>query len=362
MRKFVFITLLFGASTGGLAASAFADNGSGDGNCAPDCREWSFCDGKFKIGGEWRLNQVKEDGLYIGSLNTMGTVPTNLVEIIQPNNIHSFGDRTSGYRAYAAYEFPCCAWELGAIYTYTQANAQTGKVVPGAGQTLTSFYTQGSSNPLSLLQGKWNSNLNQLDIDFSRGLIFGKCFGMRPHIGVRVAWGDQNYHVNAQFVAPLVVASSMPFFLPIGTANVADHLRQKFHGCGIEGRLDSTWDVGYGLSIVGYFGGSVLYSRIDVDNRQLASSVPIMPSDDVSTAPALLSENLDKDRLYTAIPTVEYFVGLEYEAEFCEFEIAAYVGWEQQVYFNLNHFTTYVSKGFGNYSVSSVIVGAEVGF
>lgn len=387
MKKLAFTTLLLGAFVGKLAAAG----GSAEGQCAkpasaqpacaqpascicenpydfcnqpscpPLCADWKFCDGKLIVGAEWLWTQVNEDNLEIGKRYTVShidDVPGKFIDHIHPHD-----NWESGFRAYAIYEFPCCAWELATVYTFLPSSQSTGRHSLDDNQFILGNFTESFS--LSGLRGRWNSQLNQLDFDLSQKMEINGCFSIRPHAGFRVAWGEQKYHVESTLFSPV----PFPNGLAGGTTDVLNRFKQKFHGYGLEAGLLSRWELGCGFFIVGHAGGSLLYAKFDVHSKGrdlLNNNVTVIDSENGcethDEAFTLLRAYADSDNYHAVIPTVEYFLGFEYDVHFCGCDISAHVGWEEQVYFNLNRFTSEFSRGYGNYTASSFVLGGDVRF
>ncbi len=342
MKKFALNALLLGAFVGGMATSA---NAADCFPCQPSCCEWSLCDGRVVVGADYLWWKTEQDGLLYGTTQVAGTqnisssgssssggssvsVPAEFTKEELPN--FKFN---SGYRVYAVYEFPCDQWELGVAYTSVPGNSGKRTL------TTTSAVTVNPTSlvPVSSLSAKWNSNLNIFDVDVARTLKFGECFRLRPHVGFRAIWGDQKFHRTTNFVAT------------IDNQNV-DHFNQKNNGYGVEGGVFADWNFGCGLSFVGHIGGSVVYNTIKVHKRTDVATV-------LGTTTTFVSSTTDHSRIHTATPTVDYFVGLKYGDNMCDFEYNVYVGYEAHVFFDYGRLF-----GNDNYSTQGLTAGLNVGF
>ncbi len=369
MKKFVLSTLLFGVGvvSGAISASEHGggEHGGGEehGSCAPACCEWSLCDGKVRVGADFLWDIVQVDGLKAGEHNFVGTRSTrngdgtSTVPFHDHTDVHVKDIWESAFRVFASYEIPCCEWEVGAIYTYHPAHAKTPSHSDHENSEETNvndeyFTSIARGDHLSSLRGKYHSNLNQFDLDLSRQVKFGECFRIRPHVGFRAAWADQQYDIVS------VLSEEED-----GTRGYKDIYKQDFEGYGLEAGLFATWEIGCGFSIVGHFGGSVLYSEFFASHgvRGFNNACDFTTHRFENTCTPT-EDSRSSHKAKTVIPTVEYFAGLEYENHFCEFEVRARVGWEQQVYFDFNRFDSPFSLGNGNYTASSVVIGADVAF
>ena len=103
----------------------------------------------------------------------------------------------------------------------------------------------------------------------------------------------------------------------------AVELAQRFHGYGVEGGLWSEWDIGAGFSLLWHVGRSILYSRFKI----------------LRETKGFLTEETDlvfrikgKHKVLTGIPTLDYFVGLQYVTLLFGAAFAIHAGWEQHIF------------------------------
>lgn len=316
--------------------------------CRNDCCEWSFCDGKIKLGADWLYWKVTEDNLNLGTVQTQSGGATSP----SVTNIHSLrqkqcGNYDSGYRVNLGYELPCDCWEVNVAYTYMPANSKGATVnLSGPASVIVpnvvdfpfaSIFTE-SGFVATSLSSKWNLTSNYIDVDIARTVCFGECLKIRPHIGFRAAWFDQNLRVSALSAIP-----GSP------VTDVEAVLKERFKGYGVEGGLWAEYNVGCGLSIVGHFGGSVLYSKFNMNTNATGNLV--------SPVAANLGTIQACDSFCSATPTVDYFVGFQYADCMCDMLFSAHVGWEQRIWFDVNR----IARD-GNMGTQGLTLGLEVGF
>jgi hypothetical protein len=65
----------------------------------------------------------------------------------------------------------------------------------------------------------------------------------------------------------------------------------------------------------------------------------------------------DSEKFFTATPSVDYFVGLQYADTMCDMIVKARLGWEQHVLFDTNRMLF-----AGNLSTQGLTLGLDVGF
>ena len=126
--------------------------------------------------------------------------------------------------------------------------------------------------------------------------------------------------------------------------------KEQFQGYGAEGGLWGDWQIGYGFSVIGHIGGSVLYTKTKIHER-----ITQLPIDSQSVS----EENSvhERSRIYSGTPTIDYFIGLQYVDCICDMHVSAKAGWEQQILFNANQFAT-----TGNLATQGLTLGLDVAF
>lgn len=392
MKKFALTTLLLGALTGGFASSAVADDCCFN-PCAPPCCEWSFCDGKFRVGADYLYWKTEADNLQVGSRTTTGSVslhvPTistgtgsgsgsgsgsassgsvafsgsgsgtssaaTIPDALLTDHFHPNFKYDSGFRVWLGYELPCDLWEVSVAYTYLPSRASTGiesVTLPVA--TGNQINIDGIPLPVPLVvpgvgtfpglestAARWSTTFQYIDVDLARTVRFGECFRLRPHIGFRAAWGTQT--LNQVYAFDTTVIG--------GPTTLFSHEKEKYQGYGLEGGLWADYHLGYGLSVVGHVGGSILYTKIKNHAQEFIFTAGATP-------PGIGFAEVHSGTQHTAIPSLDYFAGLQYADNFCDFDFNLHIGWEQHVWFDLSR----LRGRNGNFSQQGLTAGLEVGF
>jgi hypothetical protein len=298
--------------------------------CGNDCCEWDLCDGKITLGADWLYWKVTEDNLLLGSTSNLISEPRTEPLDVHASPLTQSFKYNSGFRVNLGYELPGNCWDINVCYTYLPGHS-TSSTFNSTNPTSHIFTPNRTDFPIlgtildnelvqapTSVSSKWNFNGNNVDVDMGRTVCFGECLKLRPHVGFRVTWFDQNLRFSARSAIaedPLV-------------QNYDAKFSQKFTGCGVEGGLWGEWQVGCGLSVVGHFGGSVLYSKFRLHERAVASNLTVTPGD------VVIAYNCHSFR--NATPTVDYFLGMQYETCFCDMLFSVHAGWEQHVLFDVN--------------------------
>lgn len=300
--------------------------------------EWSILDGKMTLGADWLYWKVQQDGIHPGVISTTDTAVVPAFDTTR--SVHPKFQYESGYRVNLGYELPCDCWDVNICYTYMPSHAKTNKFAAASAAETFVPASGTDDEAYSFFTSKWNLNLNNVDLDIGRTVSFGECLKVRPHVGFRTTWFDQKFR-----------SLSSIMLLDTTASFVAASTKEKFQGYGVEAGLWSDYKLGYGISLVGHFGGSILYSKFKV--RSFGSE-GVIAADGVVTETLLTTGT---DCLYSATPSVDYFVGLQYADNFCDMLVRAHIGWEQHVMFDTNRYMT-----TGNLSGQGLTLGLEVGF
>lgn len=333
-----------------------------------NCCEWNMCDGKFNVGADWLYWKTEQDNMLIGTIVDGNFGNGKEARVFEGHNKRPNYKFDNGFRVWAGYQLPCDCWDVGVSYTYLPSSANivsfhSDDVIDSNGgrngDTVEFFSTYLSDfvlirdvdglngNLYTDYHSKWNSTLNYIDVDVARTICLCECFKFRPHVGFRAAWMDQKLRTLGSLPIPAEGEQ------PESTFATLSLQKQKFKGYGIEGGLWGEWDIGCGLSLIGHVGGSVLYSKFSV-NQQYASVTYI----DINQDPELNFAVDLHDSFWTATPTVDYFLGLNYANCFCDMIFNIHAGWEQHVFFDMNR----LSCNGGNLSTQGLTVGVDVGF
>lgn len=337
MKKFAFTTLLLGALLGGFTTSASADD------CCYQtpsyCDDTSLCYGKFTVNGDWLYWKVEQESLYYADLLTnlsSANVPNSTYDKALTPNFHY----TNGFRVGIGYELPGDEWKFGVVYTYIPGHGKSNNTTENSTQSISQDF---SDDLASTYKTKWNLNFSYLDIDLARSISCGESFRLSPHIGFRGAWMNQKFHSSS------ILSTSTARSTNYGYGKVEETL----NGYGIEGGLWGEWNIGFNFSFVGHVGGSILYSKFKgkFDTTQVN-----VAADGTETTPI---DQSNRFPITTSTPSVDYFVGLQYAANLCNFDVSAHIGWEQHIFFNM---LNQVVNPEGNLSAQGLTLGLAVGF
>lgn len=357
MKRQSILFNIIGALLCTISANATASDLCNPGST--NCCEWSCFDGKMTFGADWIYWKVTEDRLRpYQVIETDSDVAANTFDA-HLRSAHPRFKFTNGFKVNLGYEMPCDCWGVNINYTYLPSRASfrsfngdgaaTTQILPNftdfpvLATALTAF-----GSPTNIAT-KWDLTSNNIDVDIGRTLCFGECIKLRPHIGFRAAWFDQRLRFHTDTLLTNFDGSVID-------SHLDSTWKESFKGYGVEGGLWGEWQIGYGLSFVGHFGGSILYSKIRThEHLFLSATTTAIPG---GPAPVTaVSRSCGSDTIWTATPMMDYFVGIQYADCLCDMPFSAHLGWEQHVLFDVNRLAR-----DGNLAAQGLTLGFEFGF
>jgi hypothetical protein len=260
----------------------------------------------------------------------------------------------SGYKVYLTYDLGC-DWTFYAGLTRLSSNAGVSEFFdPAAAIAHTSTIVLNSvsfpillsitSDPeqvINSVYSSWDLNLYYLDLDIGRRFFSCRWLELGSYFGLRGMWMKQTLDLDAVTPnfqdEPGIVAF---FFLD---------QQEKIRGVGIQGGMNGYWRIGCGFSLIGQFGGSLLYSRFNV-NGDLDINNP------VGATPTSIEFG---GSFHKSIPTVDTSILLQYATCFCGHGVELHIGWENHLFFHTNFFGLSES---GNLTMEGLTLGGSLRF
>ncbi len=203
------------------------------------------------------------------------------------------------------------SYVMGDIFCPSSIFAQ-GFFSGGVGQNgLIAFDTQSA-------EAKWSLHFNVLDLELGRNFWISKWLTLRPFVGMKFSWLDQDFDVEYEKI----------FATPNFQTKVLFDLDQ--FGVGLRAGLDSTWYMWKNWAVFGELAFTGLWNDFDSKRKDLFSN---------GSNPFQTILNLhDSNHLVSVV--LEWALGLRFETAFHhdDFMFMLQAGWEQQVWFNQNQF------------------------
>jgi hypothetical protein len=209
---------------------------------------------------DWLYWQANETGLSFAVDNPDFDITNDTImgsgETVQPKF-----DWHSGVRLGIGYNLPHDGWDSKFIWTWYEGMADNS--VRSSGDSPTIFGTFIHPNVYSgeaiaaALSADANLflHLNLLDLELGKQIGLSKSFSLRPYVGLRTGWLNQNYTIQYQNLFNKVAD------LVLDEYNTS--IKNDYWGIGILGGLGSDWGIKWGLSLFGDFAVSLLYGFFD---------------------------------------------------------------------------------------------------
>lgn len=305
---------------------------------APTCPK--TCNGDLTItvaGFYWNAHQ---DGMEY-AIDNYVTSPTDISSTSATQVLNSIVDAKFlvpnyewdwGFKVGLGYCTTCDGWDFGVLWTWFRNTADdhvereqddNATLMP-----LWSAYapTSGGVPFATDIETRWKLQLNLVDLELGRSFWTSKYLSMRPFIGLRIAFIDQDYdifHKGGTF-SSISSTPAQPAF------NNEVKLDNDFKGVGIRGGLNTVWNVGCGWGLYGNFALAIIYGRFDVE---------------LDETNRLTSGNHDKfkvanaeDNFRASRGSADLALGVQWATMFCDcqYGFTFQIGWEQHLFWDQN--------------------------
>lgn len=207
-------------------------------------------------------------------------------------------------------------WDLYAQYTWLHSSERNSIEA----QQITPIFNVNETGQLitNKGRGKWNLHFNVVDLELGRNFYLSQFLTMRPFIGLKGTWQDQDTR-----------------FRFVNTANENDFYRihgdVDTWGVGVRGGFNLSYYIAKRWSIFGNFAWTTMWANYHELERKDRESI----ADVVSTR-----VNIKNDNFYTVKYVGEMELGLRWEIWFYDdnYHFAIQAGWEEQVWLNWGQF------------------------
>lgn len=264
------------------------------------------------------------------------------------NDIHSKSkkpefDWTAGFRVGLGYNTRHGGWDLYASYTRFRFSTKTSESITDynplfLGPEFISPFWIAKVFPLNLpgilqsAKANWKVNLNLLDLELGREFFVSKWLTLRPFVGLRSAWIDQDYILRFYRQTPEI--SGTPT-IPASTSVWKLDMDNDFWGLGLRAGLNTKWILGAGWSVYGNGALSILDGHFHNRYKEIGQVVVGgFPSND---------SFIDRNKLHTDVAIADLALGFRWEKSVDKERIliAFWAGYEQHIFFEQNQFMNY---------------------
>ncbi|MBS0650420.1 MAG: hypothetical protein JSR93_04595 [Verrucomicrobia bacterium] len=243
-----------------------------------------------------------------------------------------------GFRVGIGYDTPYDCWDLFLSWTRFNHSSSGHAHQPSGGGLAATWFTFATLLGINCekASGHWDLNYNTLDLMLSRTFFVSRALTLRPGLGIRGAWIDQDMRYHYSGVDYIFLHG---FGAPLGPEKVK--LSNDYHALGILAGLGLDYCFNRHWSIYGNLAGSLLYGTFEVHEHLKTKGINLY-SRHVSYQ---FSE--DRDRLKT---NVEMGIGLKWETDLNhkKVHLSFFAGYEFLVWFNQNQLKNFWFSGLDN--------------
>lgn len=282
--------------------------------------------GSFSIGADWLYWKVEQQRMAIGGRGEVTNDGQLKFKVLKPDFEYN-----NGFKVFAGYTTQDQLWNTSFTLAHISSSASIRAINDPAAGVFVSFdgANFGLPSGASNANLSWNASINYLDLDVERRLVFCDDLEIVPHLGIRGQWIFQ----KASIQTAIFDATSVRF-------------KNDLNGIGVEGGCWGSWNLPFGVSLIGHFGGALVYTKVDNTFRLPIGAGPSFEVDACS---------------YTSNAWIDSFLGIAYSRSFDCFSINFHAGWEHHLIMNANHFAPIVG-GDGNMTMQGLTLGASVEF
>ncbi|NGX39181.1 MAG: hypothetical protein KR126chlam1_00503 [Chlamydiae bacterium] len=307
------------------------------------------CDGDIAItiaGLAWRAEQ---DGMEYAIRNRVVASDTDSGNHMLNNLIEAKYETPAyhwewGFKLGLGYAGCHDGWDVGAVWTHfkdrssthiEEEKSQNGSLLP----LWSGFQAQNAGDaPILFAEDivtNWKLNLNLIDIELGREFWTSTYLSIRPHMGLRIAYIDQDFDLTHRGGSWSIASPQCPL-------NDFVHLENDFKGVGVRTGLDTTWNVGCGWGFYGNFALSAVYGKFQIKHRENVRAA-LAPFSKIR-----LLETNESFRVSRAM--ADLGLGVQWSTFFCNccYAFTAMLGWEQHFFFHQNQMWRVVRQNGSN--------------
>ncbi len=328
----------------------------------PSCRFDTCAGWNFYLTAEGLYWIPKEHGLIIAQNGIPGPGPQTSEVPPQSYNFRGDIERIRpgfdwGFRLGLGYNF--CMDEWDTKFVWTSFKTHQNESFSGMLLNLWGHTDVPSSSGSSFIKAKWDLKYNVFDFELGRAFGAGRCFCLRPYLGVRGAWINQELEI---FNEALLLNPDPGDFLSTDLTALSNFSGGGFR-FGLDGRFDFCWN----MSVYGLASYSLLYGNFNSDFLESASG-----ANEIGDTVEDLVIADSRDRFHMGTSCLNLSMGIQWNRGFaCDrFRVGLNLGWEQSLWFQINqmnHFQHNLEEGHlyqenGNLSLQGISFGARVDF
>lgn len=234
------------------------------GTCTPPFQRHCPCEHAFYISGDFLYWQAFSDELEYAWKTTPvhGDLTKENVDRLLLSQ-----DWDIGFRAGIGYGFPENGWTFYLNWTrfHTSNSSSVGNEMPlffpVLAQPISDFGFEFGGLRAERARGKWSLSYDTLDFEAGRDYCLSACLHFYPQMGFRIAWIDQ--HFKGTYKEVFAPEANPPFALATYVGNRTAFIDSCAWGIGPRMGFTGFWYLGYGVSLLGEVGGTLLCTDVD---------------------------------------------------------------------------------------------------
>ncbi|NGX51218.1 MAG: hypothetical protein K1060chlam2_01080 [Chlamydiae bacterium] len=245
-------------------------------------------------------------------------------------------DWSPGFKLGAGFNFDHDGWDIYAEYTWlhshnnssltTLLNSDVSFTITPSFELVSS--SDFNSSSITDADARWHHHLHVIDLELGRNFYLSQFLTMRPFIGLKGTWQENDYRVK---------------FISINNGELeSGPYRMKTHndvwGIGVRGGFDSAWYMSKNWSLYGDLAWTAMWADYDDITRK-----DTLTFEDPQDETRILSKVLFNNH-YESHYSIKYLgeleLGVRWEIWFYDdnYHFAIQAGWEEQVWINWNTF------------------------
>jgi hypothetical protein len=267
----------------------------------------------------WSANT---DGLYYAQSNvgTTTTLPSN-------GNVDFSGhlqrvkeEWGPGFRVGFGGNMPYDEWDIYLNWTWFQADPKDSAKQTSSGPLLVLWgHPDAPEGRLATrAHGKWDLKTNVLDLEMGRSFWAGMRFSLRPFLGIRGAWIDQEFKIKYDYATSPTVEGEIK-------------AKSDFEGVGVRAGVDLRFALFNGWSLYGLAAGSLMYGHLDCNFHEKSGS-------------SLVART--SDGFHRGVSTLQMGIGTRWDHYFNHkrYHVGVAIGWEQNIWYGITQFNHYYNQ------------------
>lgn len=254
-------------------------------------------------------------------------------------------DWTWGFRLGLGYDLPRDHWDLSLAWTRLRFNERSKTSISQAdpqaspGEYLSPFWIAklfpvNFPSLVNVAQAHWKINLDVLDVELGKEFFVSRWLTLRPFVGLRTAWINQDYNLRFSRTASVV----LPLYPAGNNSRWRLNMDNDFWGIGVRAGLNTKWILGKGWSIYGNAAASILDGSFHNRFKQTAEG----DGSEGSPNTFLFAKDhfKDKNDQHADVFITDLALGLRWETLYNKRSnlFALWLGYEQHVFFEQNQF------------------------